>query len=102
MGRLDGKVCVITGDERDRRRDRAAVRRRGCARVAGVDLAEGAEGELALQADVADEDSVREMYTKVAEEMGESTSSSTTPASAPTTTFPCSTHRSRRGSASRT
>ena len=37
------------------------------ARVVGVDLAEGAEGELALQADVADEDSVREMYAKAAE-----------------------------------
>ena len=40
------------------------------ARVVGVDLAEGAEGELALQANVADEDQVREMYEKTAEEMG--------------------------------
>src|SRR5581483_5244757 len=40
------------------------------ARVVGVDLAADAEGELALRADVADEDDVREMYAKAAREMG--------------------------------
>jgi NAD(P)-dependent dehydrogenase (short-subunit alcohol dehydrogenase family) len=35
-----------------------------------VDLAEGAEGELALQADVADEDSVKEMYARTHDQMG--------------------------------
>jgi NAD(P)-dependent dehydrogenase (short-subunit alcohol dehydrogenase family) len=38
--------------------------------VVGVDLSEGAEGELALVADVSDEDQVRGMYERAAEEMG--------------------------------
>src|SRR4249919_339699 len=69
-GRLDGKVCVITGAASGIGAETARLFADEGARVVGVDLAEGAEGELALQADVADEDSVREMYAKVAEEMG--------------------------------
>jgi NAD(P)-dependent dehydrogenase (short-subunit alcohol dehydrogenase family) len=38
--------------------------------VVGVDLAEGAEGELALRADVSDEDQVRDMYATAAKELG--------------------------------
>ncbi len=69
-GRLEGKVCVITGAASGIGAETARLFAEEGARVVGVDLAEGAEGELALRADVADEDSVREMYAKAAEEMG--------------------------------
>jgi NAD(P)-dependent dehydrogenase (short-subunit alcohol dehydrogenase family) len=70
MGRLDGKVCVITGAASGIGAETARLFAEEGARVVGVDLTEGAEGELALQADVADEDQVREMYAKTAEQMG--------------------------------
>jgi NAD(P)-dependent dehydrogenase (short-subunit alcohol dehydrogenase family) len=69
-GRLEGKVCVITGAASGIGAETARLFTEEGARVVGVDLAEGAEGELALQADVADEDAVREMYVKAREEMG--------------------------------
>ena len=70
MGRLDGKVCVITGAASGIGATSARVFAAEGARVVGVDLAEGAEGELAIQADVADEDQVREMYARVQDERG--------------------------------
>src|SRR5919198_2179841 len=70
MARLEGKVCVITGAASGIGAETARLFTEEGARVVGVDLAEGAEGELVLQADVADEDSVKEMYAKAASEMG--------------------------------
>src|SRR5262249_43389980 len=70
MGRLNGKVCVITGAASGIGAETARLFADEGARVVGVDLADCAEGELTLQADVADEDSVREMYAKAAAEMG--------------------------------
>jgi NAD(P)-dependent dehydrogenase (short-subunit alcohol dehydrogenase family) len=70
MGRLDGKVCVITGAASGIGAETARLFGEEGARVVGVDLGEGAEGELALQADVADEDSAREMYANAADQMG--------------------------------
>jgi NAD(P)-dependent dehydrogenase (short-subunit alcohol dehydrogenase family) len=69
-GRLDGKVCVITGAASGIGAETAHLFAAEGARVVGVDLTEGAEGELALQADVSDEDSVREMYEEAARQMG--------------------------------
>ena len=69
-GRLDGKVCVITGAASGIGAETARLFAEEGARVVGVDISDGAEGELALRADVADEDSVREMYAKAADEMG--------------------------------
>jgi NAD(P)-dependent dehydrogenase (short-subunit alcohol dehydrogenase family) len=68
--RLEGKVCVITGAASGIGAETARLFAEEGARVVGVDLAEGAEGELALQADVSDEDSVKDMYAKAASEMG--------------------------------
>jgi len=68
--RLDGKVCVVTGAASGIGAETARLFAEEGARVIGVDLSKGAEGELALRADVSDEDSVREMYAKAAEEMG--------------------------------
>jgi NAD(P)-dependent dehydrogenase (short-subunit alcohol dehydrogenase family) len=69
-GRLEGKVCVITGAASGIGATSARLFAEQGARVVGVDLAEGAEGELALQADVTDEDQVREMYERTKSEMG--------------------------------
>jgi NAD(P)-dependent dehydrogenase (short-subunit alcohol dehydrogenase family) len=69
-GRLDGKVCVITGAASGIGAESARLFAEEGARVVGVDLAEGAEGELALQADVTNEDQVRAMYERAKEEMG--------------------------------
>jgi NAD(P)-dependent dehydrogenase (short-subunit alcohol dehydrogenase family) len=68
--RLAGKVCVITGAAGGIGSATAEVFEREGARVVGVDLAEHAVGELALRADLTDEDSVGELYTRAREEMG--------------------------------
>ncbi len=69
-GRLDGKVCVITGAASGIGRETARLFAQEGARVAGVDLDPVAEGELALQADVSDEEQVRGLYRRVRDELG--------------------------------
>jgi NAD(P)-dependent dehydrogenase (short-subunit alcohol dehydrogenase family) len=69
-GRLDGKVCVITGAAGGIGGASAEAFAREGARVVGVDLAPGAPGELSLQVDVTDDDAVRAMYARVREELG--------------------------------
>src|SRR4051794_29587139 len=69
-GRLEGKVCVITGAASGIGLASAELFAAEGARVAGVDLAPGAPGELSLQADVADEAQVAGLYERVAGELG--------------------------------
>jgi NAD(P)-dependent dehydrogenase (short-subunit alcohol dehydrogenase family) len=69
-GRLEGKVCVITGVAGGIGAATAARFAREGARVVGVDLIEHAIGELPLQADVTDEDAVRSVYARAREELG--------------------------------
>jgi NAD(P)-dependent dehydrogenase (short-subunit alcohol dehydrogenase family) len=69
-GRLDGKVCVITGAAGGIGAEAARLFAAEGARVVGVDLDPGSQGELALQADVADEEQVRAMYARAREELG--------------------------------
>jgi NAD(P)-dependent dehydrogenase (short-subunit alcohol dehydrogenase family) len=69
-GRLEGKVCVITGAAGGIGGASAELFASEGARVVGVDLASGAPGELALQVDVTDEDAVRSMYERVRAELG--------------------------------
>jgi NAD(P)-dependent dehydrogenase (short-subunit alcohol dehydrogenase family) len=69
-GRLEGKVCVITGAASGIGAEAARLFAAEGARVAGVDIEPGSEGELALVADVTDEEQVRGVYARVKEELG--------------------------------
>jgi NAD(P)-dependent dehydrogenase (short-subunit alcohol dehydrogenase family) len=68
--RLDGKVCVITGAASGIGAEAARLFAAEGAKVVGVDIDPGSEGELALQADVTDEEQVRGMYEQVKENLG--------------------------------
>jgi NAD(P)-dependent dehydrogenase (short-subunit alcohol dehydrogenase family) len=70
MGRLDRKVCVITGAASGIGADTARLFAAEGAVVVGVDLDVGAEGDLAIQADVTDEGQVRDMYARAKDELG--------------------------------
>jgi NAD(P)-dependent dehydrogenase (short-subunit alcohol dehydrogenase family) len=70
MGRLDGKVCVITGAASGIGAETARLFKEEGATVVGVDLSENSEGDLAISADVTDEDQVRDMYTRAREGFG--------------------------------
>jgi NAD(P)-dependent dehydrogenase (short-subunit alcohol dehydrogenase family) len=69
-GRLDGKVCVITGAASGIGAEIAELFGGEGAKVAGVDLAPGSKGDLALQADVSDEAQVEQMYEQAKSEFG--------------------------------
>jgi NAD(P)-dependent dehydrogenase (short-subunit alcohol dehydrogenase family) len=69
-GRLDGKVCVITGAASGIGAESARLFAAEGAKVVGVDVDEGSEGELALQADVTDEEQVRGMYEQAKQKFG--------------------------------
>jgi NAD(P)-dependent dehydrogenase (short-subunit alcohol dehydrogenase family) len=69
-GRLQDKVCVITGAAGGIGAASADVFAREGARVVGVDLLEHSVGELSLRADVADEESVSAVYRQAREQFG--------------------------------
>jgi NAD(P)-dependent dehydrogenase (short-subunit alcohol dehydrogenase family) len=69
-GRLEGKVCVITGAASGIGAETARLFAEHGARVVGVDIGPGSEGELAIRADVADQEQVRGMYARARDELG--------------------------------
>jgi len=69
-GRLNGKVCVITGAASGIGAESARLFAEEGATVVGVDLSPDSEGALALEADVTDEAQVRGAYSRVREEFG--------------------------------
>jgi len=69
-GRLAGRVCVVTGACGGIGAATVDLFEREGAMVAGVDVSADAPGELALQADVSDEQQVREAFAKVRERFG--------------------------------
>ena len=70
-GRLDGKVCVITGAAGGIGAATASLFRSEGASVVGADLSDDFAGaDVALTCDVADEEAVRAMYARVRSEFG--------------------------------
>jgi NAD(P)-dependent dehydrogenase (short-subunit alcohol dehydrogenase family) len=69
-GRLDGKVCVITGAAGGIGAESVELFQSEGATVVGVDLKEGSPGDLALAADVTSEDDVRSIYERAKDEFG--------------------------------
>jgi NAD(P)-dependent dehydrogenase (short-subunit alcohol dehydrogenase family) len=69
-GRLEGKVAVVTGAAGGIGAATVEVFQREGAKVVGVDLLEGAPGDLALSVDVTEELAVQQMYAQVAERFG--------------------------------
>jgi NAD(P)-dependent dehydrogenase (short-subunit alcohol dehydrogenase family) len=70
MGRLNGKVCVITGAASGIGAETARLFMEEAATVVGVDLSLDGEGDLALRADVTDAAEVEGMYARTLEEFG--------------------------------
>jgi NAD(P)-dependent dehydrogenase (short-subunit alcohol dehydrogenase family) len=68
--RLEGKICVITGAAGGIGSATAEVFAREGGRVVGVDLLEHSVGELALTADLTDEESVASLYGRVRDQFG--------------------------------
>jgi NAD(P)-dependent dehydrogenase (short-subunit alcohol dehydrogenase family) len=69
-GRLEGKVAVVTGAAGGIGAATVEVFQREGAKVVGVDLLEGAPGDLALAVDVTEEHAVQQMYQQVADAFG--------------------------------
>jgi NAD(P)-dependent dehydrogenase (short-subunit alcohol dehydrogenase family) len=69
-GRLEGKVCVITGAAGGIGAESAELFRDEGAQVVGADLKEGSPGDLSLAVDVTSEDDVRAMYERAKQEFG--------------------------------
>ena len=69
-GRLDGKVCVITGTASGIGAETARLFSDEGAKVVGVDLSDGAVGDIAIKADVTDAAQVEGMYATARQEFG--------------------------------
>jgi NAD(P)-dependent dehydrogenase (short-subunit alcohol dehydrogenase family) len=69
-GRLEGKVCVITGAASGIGAETARLFAAEGAQVVGVDRDKGAEGALVIDADVTDEQQVKDAYARVKHELG--------------------------------
>jgi NAD(P)-dependent dehydrogenase (short-subunit alcohol dehydrogenase family) len=69
-GRLQEKVCVITGAASGIGAETARLFEEEGATVVGADLSAESAGALQLQVDVSDEDQVREMYARTRSEFG--------------------------------
>jgi NAD(P)-dependent dehydrogenase (short-subunit alcohol dehydrogenase family) len=70
LGRLDGKVSVITGAASGIGADSAELFMQEGATVVGVDLRDGGIGTLSLAVDVADEQQVSDLYNRVRSQFG--------------------------------
>jgi NAD(P)-dependent dehydrogenase (short-subunit alcohol dehydrogenase family) len=69
-GRLEGKVCVITGSASGIGAETARLFGQESATVVGMDVTPGAVGDMALEVDVTDEPAVRDAYATVRREFG--------------------------------
>ncbi|HWD85469.1 MAG TPA: SDR family oxidoreductase [Solirubrobacteraceae bacterium] len=71
MGRLDDRVCVITGAAGGIGQAAAERFATEGARVVGVDVREHKIGELSLQADLIEEAAVAALYSRIRRDMGQ-------------------------------
>jgi NAD(P)-dependent dehydrogenase (short-subunit alcohol dehydrogenase family) len=69
-GRLEGRVCVITGTASGIGAASARLFEEEGARVVGIDLDASTAGELTIQADVSDEAQVRAAFSEAVEKLG--------------------------------
>jgi NAD(P)-dependent dehydrogenase (short-subunit alcohol dehydrogenase family) len=69
-GRLDGRVCVVTGSSGGIGAATVEIFQREGAKVAGIDLLEDSPGDLVVQADVTSEEQVRDALQRVRGEYG--------------------------------
>jgi NAD(P)-dependent dehydrogenase (short-subunit alcohol dehydrogenase family) len=69
-GRLEGKVCVITGAAGGIGAEAVRLFGEEGATVVGADLREGAPGDLSVAVDVADETQVSELYARARDAYG--------------------------------
>ena len=69
-GRLEGKVCVITGAAGGIGAESVSLFQQEGAKVVGVDLKDGSPGDLSIAADVTNEDDVRGIYERAKDEFG--------------------------------
>jgi len=70
MGRLEDKVCVITGAAGGIGAETGRLFRAEGATVVGVDLNESPDVDLAIEADVTDDEQVRGIYARTGKELG--------------------------------
>jgi NAD(P)-dependent dehydrogenase (short-subunit alcohol dehydrogenase family) len=70
QGRLAGRVCVVTGASGGIGVATVEAFRDEGATVVGVDLLEGAPGDVSIQADITDEEQVRQLMQRVRDECG--------------------------------
>src|SRR5215210_1902041 len=70
MGRLDDKVCVITGAAGGIGAETGRLFSAEGATVVGVDLNESPDVDLAIEADVTDDEQVRGIYARTGKELG--------------------------------
>jgi NAD(P)-dependent dehydrogenase (short-subunit alcohol dehydrogenase family) len=69
-GRLEGRVCVVTGARGGIGAASVEIFQREGAKVVGVDLLPDSPGDLALEVDVTSETQVAEMYQRAQRELG--------------------------------
>ena len=70
MGRLEDKVCVITGAAGEIGAETGRLFRAEGATVVGVDLNESPDVDVAIEADVTDDEQVRGLYARTGKELG--------------------------------
>ena len=100
-GRLEGRVCVVTGASGGIGAATVELFQREGAKVAGVDVLDDRPGDMSLQIDLTSEELVADLFRQVREHFGRIDVLFNNAGISPTTTLACSTPRSMPGSGCR-